>query len=130
VSDEINQSGVSKTDTSNLSVSGWEEASLLSHAGRRGYATPASMDFLNKLRELCCRHKWTVEIIDPNELENPDPNEECWAQHIVVNGHEKATGRARNKRMARNDAAQQLYERLKASKLSSENVGDSPTGWP
>lgn len=84
----------------------------MSYAGCRGYPLPSSLDFLKKLKELCESKKWTFEIEDLNEMANSTPRNEVWIQHVVVNGTERATGEARTKRLARVNAAEQLFSRL------------------
>jgi dsRNA-specific ribonuclease len=83
------------------------------------------MDYMKKLKDLCNERGWTVHYLDRNELQGDNRNEEIWTQHIVVNGTEKATGRARNKRMARNNAAEKLYRRLTGEEGVEEGVESS-----
>lgn len=84
----------------------------MSYVGVRGHPLPSSLDFLSKLKELCESKKWTLEVEDLNEMRNSTPRNEVWIQHVVVNGTERATGEARTKRMARVNAAEELYRRL------------------
>lgn len=101
----------------------------MSHAGRQGIRIPTDMLFTKKLWDLCQDREWTREVIDQDESECTGLNNNViWIQHIIVNGSEKATGRARNKRLARNNAAEQLYARLKDAGSMSEGLRDERSG--